>query len=132
MDIRGWDNESSRSVATVTWSTGSTNVYRLGYKGCVDLCYVEEANAGTYYKEHLPLLGQPVPIISDNGNTSLPVRSGVSGTPSNSPHLTFNVGDKVKVLIEVDTLKEMQDGHGGWNPRMADYIGKVCCKSQKK
>lgn len=125
MDIRGWDNESSRSVATVTWSTGSTNVYRLGYKGCVDLCYVEEATAGTYYKEHLPLLGQSVLTIPDNGNSSTPTKSGVSSISSSSHHVTFNVGDKVKVLIEVDILKEMQDGHGGWNPRMAEYIGKV-------
>ncbi|XP_031846434.1 E3 ubiquitin-protein ligase mind bomb 2 isoform X2 [Nomia melanderi] len=99
MDIRGWDNESSRSVATVTWSKGSTNVYRLGYKGCVDLCYVEEATAGTYYKEHLPLLGQPVPTVSDNGSVSTPAKS--------------------------EMLKEMQEGHGGWNSRMAEYIGKV-------
>ncbi|XP_029678804.1 E3 ubiquitin-protein ligase MIB2-like [Formica exsecta] len=125
MDIRGWDNESSRSVATVTWSTGSTNVYRLGYKGCVDLCYVEEATAGTYYKEHLPLLGQSVLTIPDNGNSSTPTKSGVSSISSSSHHVTFNVGDKVKVLIEVDILKEMQDGHGGWNPRMAEYIGKI-------
>lgn len=124
MDIRGWDNESCRSVATVTWSTGSTNVYRLGYKGCVDLCYVEEAKSGTYYKEHLPLLGQPVMTIPDNGNVS--ATSGVTNATSSPHHLTFNVGDRVKVLLEVDTLKEMQDsGHGGWNPRMAECIGKV-------
>lgn len=125
MDIRGWDNESSRSVATVTWTTGSTNVYRLGYKGCVDLCYVEEATAGTYYKEHLPLLGQTAMAIPDNeNNTSLEgeAQRRVVSSPS---HLTFNVGDKVKVLIDVDTLKEMQTGHGGWNPRMAEDIGKV-------
>lgn len=128
MDIRGWDNESSRSVATVTWCTGSTNVYRLGFKGCVDLCYVEEANAGTYYKEHLPLLGQPVLTVPDNGNSTTPIKNGSSVTSSPHP-LTFNVGDKVKVLMEVDTLKEMQDGHGGWNPRMAEYIGKVFRKS---
>lgn len=30
MEIRGWDNESSRSVANVSWASGSTNVYRLG------------------------------------------------------------------------------------------------------
>jgi E3 ubiquitin-protein ligase mind-bomb len=123
IDIRGWDNESSRSVATVTWSSGSTNVYRLGYKGCVDLCYVEAASAGTYYKEHLPLLGQATPTIPQNEDTSLN-----STNILNSPHFshtTFVVGDKVKVLIDIDTLKGMQAGHGGWNPRMADYIGKV-------
>ena len=125
MDIRGWDNESSRSVATVTWSKGSTNVYRLGYKGCVDLCYVEEATTGTYYKEHLPLLGQPVITISDNGGNLTPTGSGVPSVVSSPRHSTFNVGDKIKVLVDVETLKEMQEGHGGWNPRMAEYIGKV-------
>lgn len=125
MDIRGWDNESSRSVATVTWSKGSTNVYRLGYKGCVDLCYVEEATAGTYYKEHLPLLGQPVPTVSDSGSVSTPAKSGIPCTVSSPCHSTFNVGDKIKVLVSVEMLKEMQEGHGGWNSRMAEYIGKV-------
>ncbi|XP_076233420.1 E3 ubiquitin-protein ligase mind bomb 2 isoform X2 [Calliopsis andreniformis] len=125
MDIRGWDNGSSRSVATVTWSKGSTNVYRLGYKGCVDLCYVEEATSGTYYKEHLPLLGQQVLTVSDNGNNLTPTRSGASSIVSSPRHSTFNVGNKIKVLVDVDTLKEMQEGHGGWNPRMAEYIGKV-------
>ncbi|XP_033337501.2 E3 ubiquitin-protein ligase mind bomb 2 isoform X2 [Megalopta genalis] len=126
MDIRGWDNESSRSVATVTWSTGNTNVYRLGYKGCVDLTYVEEATSGTYYKDHLPLLGQPILTVPENGSSSTPTRSSIPYTMS-SPclNLTFNVGDKIKVLVDVDTLKEMQEGHGGWNPRMAEYIGKV-------
>jgi hypothetical protein len=30
------------------------------------------------------------------------------------------VGDKVKVLMDVEALKQMQEGHGGWNPRMAE------------
>lgn len=38
------------------------------------------------------------------------------GAPS---PLTFSVGDKVKVNKDVETLKTMQEGHGGWNPRMA-------------
>ena len=37
IDIRGWDNESGHSVANVAWASGSTNVYRLGHKGKVDL-----------------------------------------------------------------------------------------------
>lgn len=32
MEIRGWDNESCRSVANISWASGSTNVYRLGKK----------------------------------------------------------------------------------------------------
>lgn len=58
LDIRGWDNESGRSVANVSWTTGSTNVYRLGHKGKVDLKCSQEASGGFYYREHLPVLGE--------------------------------------------------------------------------
>lgn len=57
VDIRGWDQESGRSVASVTWSNGTTNVYRMGHKGKVDLKYVSDGQGGYYYKEHLPKLG---------------------------------------------------------------------------
>lgn len=112
-------------MATVSWSKGSTNVYRLGYKGCVDLCYVEEAIAGTYYKEHLPLLGQSIMAVSNNGTNITSIKSGFPLSVSSPRHSTFNVGDKIKVLVDVETLKEMQEGHGGWNPRMAEYIDKI-------
>lgn len=41
----------------------------------------------------------------------------------------FSVGDKVQVTVTVEQLKAMQQGHGGWNPRMAEvclmlyYVG---------
>lgn len=57
-DIRGWDSESGRSVAHVTWSSGSTNVYRMGHKGKVDLKYVHATSGGPYYRDHLPVLGE--------------------------------------------------------------------------
>lgn len=81
--------------------------------------------AGTYYKEHLPLLGQPIMTVPDNGANVTPTRNGVPFAVSSPRHSTFNVGDKIKVLVAVETLKEMQEGHGGWNPRMAEYIGKI-------
>lgn len=37
----------------------------------------------------------------------------------------FQHGDKVKCLLDIDILREMQEGHGGWNPKMAE----VCCCS---
>lgn len=52
-----------------------------------------------------------------------------SCSTSNPSHLSFNVGDKVKVLMDIETLKKMQAGHGGWNPRMAEYVGKVTTQS---
>ena len=59
-DVRGWDSESGRSVAAVTWSSGSTNVYRVGHKGKVDLKYIQAAAGGYYYRDHLPVLGKLV------------------------------------------------------------------------
>lgn len=44
------------------------------------------------------------------------VRPARSGPPP------FSVGDKVKVTVTVDQLKGMQQGHGGWNPRMAEVL----------
>ncbi|XP_046396249.1 E3 ubiquitin-protein ligase MIB2 [Ischnura elegans] len=133
IDIRGWDNESGRSVANVTWTgTGSTNVYRVGHKGKVDLKYVQPGLGGFYYRDHLPVLGQDVEQQLVNASIQSPgglcSGGGASGTPgvggSPSHHPTFSVGDKVNVLLSVEKLKQLQWGHGGWNPRMAEYIGK--------
>ncbi|XP_053675177.1 E3 ubiquitin-protein ligase MIB2 [Anopheles nili] len=109
MEIRGWDNESCRSVASVAWASGSTNVYRLGHKGNVDLRYVQPSLGGYYYKDHMPVLGQP--------EEQQPV------SPSVRSH--FYVGDRVQVAISEERLKTLQQGHGGWNPRMAEYLPKV-------
>ncbi|XP_022903103.2 E3 ubiquitin-protein ligase MIB2 [Onthophagus taurus] len=110
MDIRGWDNESCRSVVNVKWVSGTTNVYRLGHKGLCDVKFVEATSGGSYYPDHLPILGQNTEQMS--------VRHTIGPPP-------FSVGDKVKVTVGVDQLKGYQQGHGGWNPRMAEYIGKI-------
>ncbi|CAK9186658.1 unnamed protein product, partial [Ilex paraguariensis] len=91
-DIRGWDKETDRSVANVSWiKTGVTNVYRVGHKGKVDI-RCQNLNS------------QPRP--SDEV-------------------VVFNPGDKVKVNVDEERLKSLQDGHGGWNPRMVQYIGEI-------
>uniref|UniRef100_A0AAX7T0Z6 E3 ubiquitin-protein ligase MIB2 n=1 Tax=Astatotilapia calliptera TaxID=8154 RepID=A0AAX7T0Z6_ASTCA len=109
VDIRGWDNESGRSVASVTWSNGTTNVYRMGHKGKVDLKYVTDGQGGFYYKDHLPKLGE---------HAELQRQESADGH-------SFQQGDKVKCLLEVDILRQMQEGHGGWNPKMAEYICRI-------
>lgn len=59
LELRGWDRESGFSVACVEWSaTGTTNVYRIGHKGKVDLKYVQEGDGGFYYRDHLIVLGK--------------------------------------------------------------------------
>ncbi|KAJ8257614.1 hypothetical protein GJAV_G00187700 [Gymnothorax javanicus] len=109
VDIRGWDTESGRSVASVTWANGTTNVYRVGHKGKVDLKYVSDVAGGHYYKEHLPKLGEHAELQ----------RQETADAHS------FQQGDKVKCLLEVDILRQMQEGHGGWNPKMAEYISRI-------
>ncbi|XP_055984403.1 E3 ubiquitin-protein ligase MIB2 isoform X1 [Sorex fumeus] len=113
VDIRGWDVETGRSVASVTWADGTTNVYRVGHKGKVDLKCVVVAPGGFYYKEHLPRLGKPA---------ELQRRVSVDGQP-------LHHGDKGKCVLDADILREMQEGRGGWNPRMAErhsfWVGDV-------
>ncbi|XP_020637982.3 E3 ubiquitin-protein ligase MIB2 [Pogona vitticeps] len=109
VDIRGWDVETGRSVASVTWADGTTNVYRVGHKGKVDLKCIVEASGGFYYKEHLPKLGKPAELQKKESTDRHP----------------FQHGDKVKCLLDIDILREMQEGHGGWNPKMAEFIGQT-------
>ncbi|CAH2319960.1 E3 ubiquitin- ligase MIB2 isoform X2 [Pelobates cultripes] len=109
VDIRGWDVETGRSVASVTWADGTTNVYRVGHKGKVDLRCITDASAGHYYKDHLPKLGKPAEIQRKE----------------NSDRHPFQHGDKVKCLLDIEILREMQEGHGGWNPKMAEFIGQT-------
>uniref|UniRef100_A0A8B9YMQ6 E3 ubiquitin-protein ligase MIB2 n=1 Tax=Bos mutus grunniens TaxID=30521 RepID=A0A8B9YMQ6_BOSMU len=101
VDIRGWDVETGRSVASVTWADGTTNV--LWATRARWISSVGEAAGGFYYRDHLPRLGKPA---------ELQRRVSADGQP-------FQRGDKVKCLLDADVLREMQEGHGGWNPRMA-------------
>lgn len=43
--------------------------------------------------------------------------------PASRP--TYSVGDIVKVCLEKEALMKLQQGHGGWNPRMAEYLSKI-------
>lgn len=132
MEIRGWDNESCRSVANVSWDSGSTNVYRLGHKGNVDLKYLAPAAGGYYYKDHMPVLGQrdeQQPVVQ-------------------ATRPTFYVGDRVRVCLDRESLMRLQQGkkksrffirffqlyslfiffitgHGGYNPRMSEFLNKI-------
>lgn len=115
-EIRGWDNESGRSVANVTWASGSTNVYRVGHKGKVDLKVVCPATNGHIYSHHLPVLGKQEAECGSSVEVAV--------APSPRP-LPFMVGERVRVVVSVDELRTMQEGHGGWNHKMAEFLDKV-------
>ena len=114
------------------WSSGSTNVYRLGHKGKVDLKYVVDAPGGYYYRDHLPVLGrnyscdQSLNYYKKEENLRGAIASSISSGLSISASCSFNVGDKVKVVVtNEEELKLMQEGHGGWNSRMVQFIGQI-------
>ncbi|XP_035881065.1 E3 ubiquitin-protein ligase MIB2 isoform X1 [Phyllostomus discolor] len=144
VDIRGWDVETGRSVASVTWADGTTNVYRVGHKGKVDLKCVGEAAGGLYYKEHLPRLGKPAELqrrVSVDGQPfqhgdKVPcpldtdilreLQEGLGGrSPRMAEHNSFRAGDVVRVVDGLDTVKQLQAGHGEWTEDMAPALGRV-------
>lgn len=70
----------------------------------------------------LVIIGQSVELYPQNN---------VAENGDSAPrHLTFIVGDKVKVLMSVDSLKTMQEGHGGWNPRMEEVCHTSFCSEK--
>lgn len=158
--MRGWDRESFFSVASIEWSaTGISNVYRIGHKGKVDVKYVQEADGGYYYRDHLIVFGAPnepcsseliglnsgssslstktIEMINDNDDINqgiMNIKNHPSGDnidraknlkkQNSQPEFCsmFSVGDKVKIDVSLDTFRQMQEGHGGWNQKMADVI----------
>lgn len=44
----------------------------------------------------------------------------ISSLSLNANNNLFSVGDKVKINVTVEAFKQMQEGHGGWNQKMAD------------
>ena len=61
-------------------------------------------------------IGAPSPVDSQQLQTPTSVATG--GTVSGTSH--FAVGDCVKVQLEVEIFKMMQEGHGGWNDDMCE------------
>ncbi|KAK7473301.1 hypothetical protein BaRGS_00035433, partial [Batillaria attramentaria] len=58
-EVKGYQNmapDSSRNLVIVDWSNGTSNYYRLGFQGQVDLTCVEEEVGPYYYRDHLATL----------------------------------------------------------------------------
>lgn len=86
----------------------------------MDLICLREGSGGFYYKNHLPKLGQkPESLI-------IPSTSSAASAAGSVDHsMNFEVGERVRVLLDVTTLKDIQEGHGGWNDKMEEVIGLV-------
>ena len=124
LEIHGWDNDTERSVATVFWTaTNIQNVYRLGHKGKVDIKVAPNhpaASYGTYYPDHLPVLGRSSAIA-----VATTLSRNVSHVDNAAFVNEFNVGDMVKIGVGLERLRCLQEGHSGFNPRMSGVISKI-------
>ena len=66
-----------------------------------DLKVVTDAKGNGFYRDHLPLLGEDREVWLGH----------------------FEVGNHVCVEVEVDVMKTLQSGHGGWTEGMREVSG---------
>lgn len=104
--------ESAHSMVKVEWSSGQKNVYRLGFKGKVDLQYTEEAPGAEFYPQHLPAFESQNYKEQDIGE-----KTRVSDA--------IAVGDDVMIAVTAAELQKLQKERSGWAIGMAECIGKV-------
>ena len=67
----------------------------------------------TYGPCHPIVLGAPAPV------ETIQERAPTAASTDNSTS-KFKAGDQVKVQLEVEIFRQMQEGHGGWNDQMAE------------
>lgn len=107
-EIKGWEKDTFRSIAEVEWGQSSKrNVYRVGHKGKMDLKVTKPGEGWLYFPDHLPILGKAIE------------ESPVDSKPD------IHSGDLVRVQLDVELFKAMQEGHGGWNDQLVEIIAQV-------
>lgn len=103
-EIQDWSASSPRSAAYVLWDSGAKNLYRVGFEGMSDLKALSDAKGGSFYRDHLPNLGEQSP-----------------GTRSSQGGI--QVGDQVNVDLDLEIVQSLQHGHGGWTDGMFECLG---------
>ena len=63
-----------------------------------DLKAATDAKGGPFYRDHLPLLGEEHHLGSDR----------------------FEIGERVTIDVDVEVVKSLQHGHGGWSDGMME------------
>ncbi|XP_060848380.1 uncharacterized protein LOC132927810 isoform X2 [Rhopalosiphum padi] len=126
-EIQDWSavTGSVRSAAYVQWDiNGNTagcvkNLYRVGFEGMSDLkCVSPSKGSTTVYRDHLPLLGQHQHQQRNDQH-----KPGVLSLNHLHNHLQYQqleIGDRVRVDLELDVVRAMQQDHGGWTDGMYD------------
>ena len=81
----------------------------------MDLKCISVGSGGFYYKNHLPKLGQNPESLIIPSTSSQAANLAVNT-------VSFEVGERVRVTLDVATLKDLQEGHGGWNDKMEEVL----------
>ncbi|XP_041369748.1 E3 ubiquitin-protein ligase MIB2-like [Gigantopelta aegis] len=144
--IQSFDSTSHRSVVNIAWDSGETTMCRVGHKGQVDIHCVREALGPDIYAEHLPLLDTANAVApihlkplaeggslqEDRANSGKDEESGKEskkGGSEGSSHKAKvpkpKAGSVVRILDDKAKVKDLQEGHGGWNDTMEKALGKV-------
>ncbi|PVD37114.1 hypothetical protein C0Q70_04109 [Pomacea canaliculata] len=97
---------SARSVVRVEWENGIRNVYRMGFKGKVDLQYEEEAPGVECYLQHLP-------VFKLQKYTKAKLSEDIVD------------GDSVCINVGKEELEQLQKARSGWAVGMMECFGKV-------
>ncbi|KAK3087525.1 hypothetical protein FSP39_007020 [Pinctada imbricata] len=115
--------ETDRDGVEVTWGNGHSNVYRLGYKGAVDVKGSQCVTSGYYYRDHLPNF--KLPEHSRRGPSQREKEE-----PSADAEQTIDDGrikkdDQVKIGVDLDILQSIQKEANAWSDRIVECIGKT-------
>ncbi|XP_053379617.1 E3 ubiquitin-protein ligase MIB2-like isoform X2 [Mercenaria mercenaria] len=124
--IVNFSPDTDRDAAEVTWENGYTNVYRLGYKGRHDVVCIKPVNGGKFYKDHLPILKLDLEVKPPEASAAkkTPTKPQVDDSVDKEA-ARFKEGDKVRIEIDIDVLKMIEDNRGAWNDHMTECIGKT-------
>ena len=77
---------------------------------------VADGKGGTFYRDHLPLLGNLLPAdVLSCFKCHAPLGEDYRGSS-----VVLNIGDRVRVDIDIEIVKSLQHGHGGWTEGMAE------------
>lgn len=71
-----------------------------------------------YYTSHLPILGKSYEILKPPSSTGQKDKLPVAVEKFKDEKLA--AGDLVRVQLDLDLFKSMQEGHGGWNDGMLE------------
>ncbi|KAL3862652.1 hypothetical protein ACJMK2_008606 [Sinanodonta woodiana] len=124
--------DTDNDAVEIVWDNGYANVYRLGYKGHLDVKCVNAASGKRYYRDHLPsikinITTEPASASAAPPASSAPPVSKQQESPGGAACAVerFKAGDHVRIEIEPDILRLIEQSRGAWKDGMLECIGQT-------